>query len=256
MRLNLPCCLLVGLSGAIPALAQQPASLPSITISLGLSGGVGIPFTPISPTRLEIGGISKIRTDAEADFLSGTAKEAYSVNLFLRLAHGKWFLQPEAGYQSLLSSPVAYEDDYPTGMAPNFAGPEQLHNFRSDQLMLGTLAGYYLGSEPHFYLLTGPATGFRIGGSDYGSSRTDLGEEIRNSLNRAPETTRFFIQGGLGYGGLARHLNLEARFIYGLTPLVRNLTFRNEKYALKAQAHILLLTMAFTLDVKSKVASQ
>jgi hypothetical protein len=174
MHLFLRCSLLAALSGALPALAQQPASRPPTTISLGLSGGVGIPFTPMSPTRLDVGDVSRIRTDAEAGFLSGTPKQAYAVNLLLRAARGQWLLQPEVGYQSLISSPVAYEDDYPTGMGISFAGKEDLHNFRSDQLSLGLLAGRYLDSRQHFYLLTGPAVGFRVGGEDYGSSRTEL----------------------------------------------------------------------------------
>ncbi|WP_426059613.1 outer membrane beta-barrel protein [Hymenobacter sp. B1770] len=204
---------------------------------------------------MDLGGVSQIRTNAEASWLNGTTKEAFSVNLFMRLACGKWFLQPEAGYQSLLSSPVEYKDDYPNGFGGIItARSEDLHNFRSDQLSLGTLAGCYVGSGQHFYVLIGPAVGFRVGGADYGSPRTELGHEIRASLNQAPASTRFLVQGGLGYWGLARHLNFELRYVHGLTPLVRSVTFRDEKYALKAQAHM-LLTMAFTYDFRRKVTA-
>ncbi|MFC7667872.1 outer membrane beta-barrel protein [Hymenobacter humi] len=225
-------------------------------MSLGLSAGSAILFTPMSPTHLDLGGVSQVRTNAKAGWLTGTGKEAYSINLFSRLARGKWFLQPEAGYQSLLSSPIAYEDDYPNGFGGIItAGREDFHNFRSDQLGLGTLAGCYLGAGEHFYVLAGPSVGFRVGGSDYGTSRTELGNEIRASLNRAPATTRFFVQGGLGYWGVARHLDFELRYLHGLTPLVRSVTFRDQKYALKAQAHMLLLTMAFTYDFRRKVTA-
>lgn len=240
------------LLGALPVLAQQPELLPPTTISVGLSGGAGIPFTSMSPTRLDLGGVSQIRTDAKGGWFSGTAAEAYSANLLVRLSRGKWLLQPEVGYQSLLSSPLAYKDNYPTGWGIDLAGQEDYHNFRSDQLSVGLLAGNYVGPGQHFYVLAGPAVGFRVGGNDYGQSRTKLGEEIRHSLNQAPEATRYFLQGGLGYWGLARHLNFELRYLHGLTPLVRTLTFRDEAYPLKVQGSVLLLTMAFTYDFRGK----
>lgn len=237
--------------GTCPALAQQPA--PYGPLSVGLSLGYGLPLTPMSPTDIDLDRVSHIRTGAKAGFISGTSEENYSLSVFLRVPRNAWFLQPELAYQHLVSSPITF--DVPSrGPGPDFFGSERYHNFEVGQISAGALAGHYVDAGRHFYFLAGPAVGFRIGGYDYGAPQTTaLGEELRSSLNHAPENTRYFLHGGAGYWG--HHFTVEARVGYGLTPLVRSLTFRGQEYALQAQGHLLLLTFGGYLHVKSRASA-
>ena len=229
-----------------PALAQRPA--PYGPLSVGLSVGGGIPLTPMNPTYIDLGQVSRIRTDQKAGFIAGTPEENFSLSLFVRLPRRTWFLQPELAYQHLLSSPVTFEVPG-KGPGPDFFGNTRYHNFAVGQLSSGVMAGYYVDAGHHFYVLAGPAVGFRIAGYDYGTLQsTALGEELRSSLNHAPESNRYFLHGGAGYWG--HHVNIEARIGYGLTPLVRSLTFRDKEYALQAQGHLLLVTLGGYLNAK------
>ena len=246
---RLLCGIFAGVLGISPAVAQQVTG--SAPLSVGVSLGGGIPLTPMSPDYIELDHVSHIRTDVKAGFISGTSEENLSLSVFLRLPRNNWFLQPELAYQHLLSSPITF--DVPSkGPGPDFFGSEKYHNFEVDQLSTGVLAGYYVDAGRHFYLLAGPAVGLRISGYDYGNHQsTALGEELRTSLNHAPASTRYFLHGGAGYWG--HHFNIEARVGYGLTPLVRSLTFRDKEYGLQAQGHFLLLTFGGYLNFKKLI---
>ncbi len=249
--------MVAALLGAWPTLAQEPVRLPRTTFSLGLSGSAGMPYTEMSPTELDLGGVSSLKIDAKPNpFFNGTPlRHVYAVAVLARGARGNWFVQPEAGFQWIVSTPLSYDDGRRgSGWGLDFTNSTRYHNFNVKQLSMGVLAGRYLEKEHHWYMLTGAAVGLRTGGYkySYSSSPNELAQEITHSLNQAPEKTRFFLQGGLGYWGLARCIDFELRYVHGITPLVRSLTFRDKEYALKAQGHMLLLSMAFSYDFKRK----
>ncbi len=192
-----------------------------------------------------------VQTRGTAGFFSdGPPKESSSYSLFARWQVGHWIGQPEVGYTYILSSPISYQPP-PTSLSSSFIGNAQNHNFEVGRLSVNVLTGFSVGAGRHWYALAGPGVSRRVAGAAYRADQpTAFGKELCEQLNQAPERVSYQAIGAVGYWGLANVINLEARFSYGLTPLVRSFTYRGQVYPLQAQAHVLLLTVGYALPSK------
>jgi len=225
--------LALGTSGRA-AYGQQA---PTRATWVGVSVGESLVFSPSSPTRIELPPGSYLAA------AGGTGTAATGAAL-LRVQRGRWFGQPELRYHSLYSADFTYARG-PGGYGIPSGGGTATTAFHVQQLVLGALGGYAFGPGQQFYALLGPAVAVRLGtdGNAAPSAATSLSDDVRYAVDAAPGAAQLQLHGGLGWWG--RHVGVEARYAYGLTPLVRRLAFDGHAYDFRVDAHALLLTVGY-----------
>jgi hypothetical protein len=179
---------------------------------------------------------------------TSTPGGAVALALLVRVQRGRWIAQPELRYQEVDSTPFRYP-----GVGGGFGslsnGGDPKRSFRARQFGVSALGGRRFGPQKRCYALLGPAVAFRYGNdgvpppnpAQFGSS------SVPYAMDRAPEKTQLQLHGGVGVWG--KHVNVELRYLYGLSPLVRQIVFNNQAYGFKVRASTLVVALGYNLSL-------
>lgn len=207
---------------------------------IGLSAGLGTSLTSGAQQQLDMTPYAYLAP-------TGGPGAAVSAALFTRVQRGRWFGQPELRFQEVFSGPFEYPGEG-GGFGLSFGGrPKQ--GFHARQFAGAALGGYYFGPHQQYYALLGPAVAFRHGHDDVRPSDPANGPNtnVRYLMDQAPEKTQWQLHGGVGRWG--KHFDVELRYAYGLTPLVRQVEYNGQAHDFKVRASTLTLTLGYHLPL-------
>ncbi|MDO7847009.1 hypothetical protein Q5H92_11620 [Hymenobacter sp. M29] len=213
---------------------------PARATFIGLSAGAGISLAPGSMQQLDM---------SQGSYLAptGSPGAGLAVALLTRVQRGRWFAQPELRYQEVNSAPFEYPGGG-GGYGSLFSGRPK-RGFHARQLAVSALGGYSFGPHKQYYALLGPAVAFRQGNDGVATPNPADGANGSYAyvMDQAPEKTQVQLHAGVGRWG--KHFDVELRYAYGLTPLVRQLDFNNQTYDFKVRASTLMLTLGYHLPL-------
>ncbi|MBF9142106.1 hypothetical protein [Hymenobacter properus] len=213
---------------------------PQRATFIGLSAGLGSSLAPGAMQQLDM---------SQGSYLAPTGGlgGAVSAALLTRVQRGRWFAQPELRYQEVFSAPFEYPGGG-GGYGSLFSGRPKI-SFHARQFAGSALGGYYFGPQQQYYALFGPAVAFRHGNDAVPAPNPTDGANSSYAyvMDQAPEKTQWQLHGGVGRWG--KHFDVELRYAYGLTPLVRQVEFNNQAYDYKVRASTLTLTLGYHLPL-------
>jgi hypothetical protein len=208
--------------------AQRPASF-------GLAAGAGPSFVRCRPGYLDLGR----DTDQHIDqYLRATSEGASAAQVAAYVRVQPWrntFFQPEVSYLEYSSGRLLYARRTGTGILS--AGPTGNTQLYQQSLSLALLGGGYLDSPQQAYWLAGPAIAARLTSHSVWNI-SNSSSTVARALDESGAKSQFFMHAGLGlrFG----RIDLETRYAYGLTPLVRTLRYQNKDYDFRVTSHLLV----------------
>jgi len=211
---------------------------PERATFVGLVGGFGMAFTPSYPSNLDMDGACIKEVKAAANRIGSVVL----LGAFLRVQQGAWFAQPELRYQNVSSAPFAVSGG--GGGGGFFSGPPT-ERFHVRQLTSSLVGGYRFGSHQQYYGLLGPALAWRWG-TDEVPVPTPLQSKSDNlpyAVDQAPTARQLQLHSAIGRWG--QHFGVEARFVYGLTPLVQRLTVQEQTYDFRIDSRLLVFSLGY-----------
>lgn len=224
------------LSGPLAHAQEAPAR----ATFLGISAGLGASLNAGSTQQLDL---------PPGMYLNPTSAPGGSVALALltRVQRGRWFAQPELRYQEVYSAPFSYLGDGGGFGFMSNSNPQL--GFHARQFAVSALGGYYFGPQKKHYVLLGPAVAVRRGndGVPTPDPANGVNSSLRYAMDQAPEKAQLQLHAGVGRWG--KHVGVELRYAYGLTPLVRQIDFNNQTYDFKVRASTLTLTLGYHLPL-------
>lgn len=229
----------------MPVLSTRGQSAGEHATYLGFTAGGGPTFTATSPRYLDLGGT----------YLAATAQRPGStvaLSTLVRVQRGPWFVQPELRYQNVYSAGYTYPSSGGGGYGSLFHGADPRLKVHMRQLAVGLVAGYRFGPRQAFYGLLGPALAFRMSadGESVPYAGASPSDQLPYALDQAPVSRQGQLHGGVGWWG--RHWGVEARGVYGLSPLARRLPFAGQDYAFQVRSTMLLLSVGYHFDVRGE----
>jgi len=222
-----------------PTLGQHT---PERATFVGLMAGTGMALTPASPSYLDLDG-AYIKEHGQS------IGPVLLLGAFLRLQRGAWFAQPELRYQNVYSGRFAVSGGGGgSGYGSLSSGRTPTVRFHVRQLAGSLLGGYRFGSQQQFYGLLGPALAWRWGTDEEpvpvpSYSVNSKSDYLDYAVDQAPAAMQLQLHGALGYW--EQHFGLEARFVYGLTPLVRRLPVQEQTYDFRVRSRLLLVSVGY-----------
>ena len=217
--------------GSLPAFGQDK---PAHNTFLGISGGAGLVFSPAWPQRV----------DLPPTYLAanGNTGESGALSVLIRVRRGHWFGQSELRYQNVYSAGFTYFNGVRAGFLSFSTNTTVFH---VQQLELAALGGYAFGPRQQLYWLLGPALAVRQGNDGIAapSASSNLRDKVLYAMDTAPSASQLQLHGGLGWWG--KRLSVEARYTYGLTPLVRRISFDNQTHNFQVGADTFMFTVGY-----------
>lgn len=177
-----------------------------------------------------------IRTDDDGSRADDTGNR-FSAYARIGFGAGKWFVQPEVAYTSVLGnqSSISYYS------RPNAPWPDISYVYpRLKRTEVALLGGVHLGRR--WYAVAGPLVAFN---QRPGFTPANNLAGLYASLEQSPERVQALAQAGVGVQ--LWRFDLTARYEHSLTPYTRQFKYNQQTYAYRQRTSQFILGAGFLL---------